>query len=310
MKNKLYLIISEDKSLREFNLHQILNNISYQEDSRINLDLSVSTYVDLLDEASMLSMFSDTKVIIANNVNLDKISDYELTYFENYLQNPNPNNYLILLTNKVDTRKKNYKLLQKYFTIIDDSSFDTNNLSNYVKKILKEQGYQMSNLDLFLQKVGSDFNNINQELNKLMLYKSKDKIITNDDINLLITDNIETIMYEFTNAFFDKNYQKITTMYEQFKKDNIGLDYIISSLAGSIRTNIIIKHLKVSGKSNQEIAKIINKKEFFVKKTLERIYYYSLDDLIKLQLNLSEIDKRLKSGQSNVDELEFFLLKK
>lgn len=310
MKNNLYLIISEDKSLREFNLHQVLENLSYQEDSRINLDLSVATFTDLLDEASMYSMFSDSKVIVANNVNLDKISDYELGYFEKYLENPNPNNYLILLTNKVDTRKKNYKLLQKYFTIIDDSSFDMNNLNNYVKKILKQRNYQMPDLDLFLQKVGPDFNNINLELNKLMLYKNNDKIITRDDINLLISDNIETVMYEFTNAFFDKNYHKITTMYEQFKKDNLGADYLISSLAGSIRTNIIIKHLKNCGKSNQEIAKLINKKEFFVKKTLERIYYYSLDDLIDLQLKLSEIDKRLKNGKSNVDELEFFLLKK
>ena len=310
MKNNLYLIISEDKTLREFNLHQTLESISYQEDSRVNLDLSVTTFTDLLDEVSMLSMFSNTKVVVADNVSLDKISDSELTYFENYLENPNPNNYLILLTNKVDTRKKSYKLLQKYFTITDDSSFDMNNLNNYVKKILKEQGYQMPDLDLFLQKVGPDFNNINLELNKLMLYKTNDKIITRDDINLLISDNIETVMYEFTNAFFDKNYHKIISMYEQFKKDNIGIDYLISSLAGSIRTNIIIKQLKVSGKSNQEIAKLINKKEFFVKKTLERIYYYSLDELIDLQLKLAEIDKRLKSGQSNVDELEFFLLKK
>ena len=134
MKNNLYLIISEDKTLREFNLHQTLESISYQEDSRVNLDLSVTTFTDLLDEVSMLSMFSNTKVVVADNVSLDKISDSELTYFENYLENPNPNNYLILLTNKVDTRKKSYKLLQKYFTITDDSSFDMNNLNNYVKK--------------------------------------------------------------------------------------------------------------------------------------------------------------------------------
>lgn len=310
MKNNLYLIISEDKSIRDFNLHQILEKITYQEDDKITIDLSVNSITDLLDEAAMLSMFSDTKVIIANNFNPDKITEYELTYFEKYLKNPNPNNYIILLTTKVDTRKKCYKLLKEYFTIYEESSFNSNNVSEYVKKILKEHKYQMPDLDLFLQRVGTDLNNINSELNKLMLYKEKSKVITYEDITLLIQDNIETIMYEFTNAFFDKNYEKLTTMYQQFKKDNISSDYLISSLAGSIRNNIIIKYLKSCGKSNFDISKIINKKEFFVKKSLERLYYYSLDDLIDLQLKLANIDYRLKSGQSNIDELEFFLLNK
>ena len=87
MKNNLSLIISEDKSIRDFNLHQILEKITYQEDDKITIDLSVNSITDLLDEASMLSMFSDTKVIIANNFNPDKITEYELSYFEKYLKN-------------------------------------------------------------------------------------------------------------------------------------------------------------------------------------------------------------------------------
>jgi len=310
MKNNLYLIISEDKTIRDFNLHQVLKKIPHQEESKIFIDLTVSSVTDLLDEASMMSMFSQTKVIITESFNIDKLTDYELEYFNKYLHNPNKDSYLLLLTSKVDTRKKGYKLLKEYFTIIDDNDFNPNDVSEYVKKILKEKNYSMSDIDVFINKVGININNINLELNKLMLYKEQTKVITLEDINLLIKDNIDTVMYEFTNAFFDQDYNKLILMYDKFKKDNVSPDYLISSLAGSIKNSIIIKFLKSNGKTNLEISKIIGKKEFFVKKSLERLYRYTLDDLIDFQISLARIDSNLKSGKSNIDELVFFLLHK
>jgi len=77
----------------------------------------------------MMSMFSQTKVIITESFNIDKLTDYELEYFNKYLHNPNKDSYLLLLTSKVDTRKKGYKLLKEYFTIIDDNDFNPNDVS-------------------------------------------------------------------------------------------------------------------------------------------------------------------------------------
>jgi len=310
MKDKLFLIINEDKTIQEFQLQKILNNLSNIEDSKIVIDLSVSSFTDLLDEASIMSMFSSEKIIVAINGNLDKINDYELEYLEKYLGNPNEYSYIIILTNKVDTRKKYYKIIKNYFTIIDEGEFNKNKINEYVINVLRDKKYQMNDIDVFVDRVGNNINNINTELDKLMIYKEKSKIITLEDINLLISENIENIMYEFTNAFFDRDYSKLVTMYDKFKRDNIGIDYIISSLAGSIRTSIIIKLLKNDGKSNLEISKYIGKKEFFVKKSLERLYQYSLNDLIDMQKELADIDKNIKNGKSNIDELEFYILKK
>jgi len=308
--NNLFLIISEDKSIRDFNLYKILEKLDYQEDGKIIIDLNTSSFSDLLDEAGMMSMFCPTKVIIANNFNIDKITENDFNYLEKYLNNPNKDSYIILLANKIDSRKKSYKLLKDYFKIIDGTSFNNGDVLEYFKNILIEKKYQMRDIEYFINKVGNDINNINLELSKLMIYKEKDKIITINDINLLVKDNIENVMYEFTNAYFDKDYDKLMTMYERFKRDNISQDYLISSLAGSIRTNIIIKLLKNQGKSNQEIAKVIGKKEFFVKKTLERLYYYTLNGLTETLIRLADIDYQFKSGKSNIDELEFFLLNK
>ncbi len=311
MKNKLYLIISENKDIQEYHLNKIILSNKIEQDSIVKHDMSISSIKDLLEELSMRSLFSSTKFVIASNFSIDKISDNEYSYFEEFLKQPIDDNYLVLQAQKLDTRKKISKLLKDKFQVIEESSFSPDKISDYVIKYLKDNDFKMNkyDIDLFINKVGNNLTNINLELDKLMIYKSKEQEITSEDINLLISDNIDNIMYEFTNAVIDKNYDKSFKMYQQFKKDNLSTDYIISSLAGAFRNSLTIKLLKQSGKSNLDISKIIGKKEFYVKKMLERLYYYSVEELVKILKSLANIDYNLKSGKSNIDELELFILK-
>ena len=93
-------------------------------------------------------------------------------------------------------------------------------------------------------------------------------------------------------------------------KDNISIDYLISSVAGSFRTNMIIKLLYNKNMSNFEIGKVIGKKEYFVKKSLDRLYRYSLDDLKKYINDLANIDRNIKTGKDNVGRFDLFLFSK
>lgn len=310
MNNNLFLIISSDKSAIDFNLHKILKKINFEENSKILLDMQSKTILDVIEEASMINLFSNTKVLIASNYDIEKSSEEDLEYLEKYAKNYNKDVYIILISNKIDTRKKNFKVFKENFNVINNSELNTSNINEYITNLVKEKEYKINSYDIeyFISKVGYDINNINNELNKLFIYKEKEKTITREDIDLLIMDNIENIMYEFTNAILDNNYDKITVMYNNFKKEDIGPDYLIASIAGSIRTNLIIKLLKNNGLSNYEIANVIGKKEFFVKKSLERLYQYTINDLTNSISKLAMIDRNLKNGKSNIDELEFFIL--
>ena len=145
-------------------------------------------------------------------------------------------------------------------------------------------------------------------MDKLFIYKEEDKVINKEDIDLLIMDNIDSVIYEFTNAVLERDIQKVSSMYANFKKENISPDYIITSLANVFRQSLIIKMLYNEGKSNYDIAHEIGKKEFYVKKMLERLFIYTEDDLSNLIIKLAKIDIDYKSGKSNTDMLEIFLL--
>ncbi len=310
MNKNFYLIISDNKQIIDFNLENILKKIKYDESSKIYYDLSIDKFTDILDEASMINMFSDTKVIIGNNLDIEKLNDSDIEYLDKYISNYNKLNYIILIASKFDLRKKASKLFKEKFNIIDNQELKNDNVSEYVHTLLKENKYKMSDIDVdyFISKAGLDINNIINELNKLFIYKEKNKTIEKQDIDKLVVENIDTIIYEFTNAILDKDYNKITVMYNEFKKQNVSPDYLITSIAGSIRTSLTIKILSNQGKSNLEIAKHIGKKEFFVKKSLERLYTYSIDNLVDYINKLAMIDRNLKSGKTNIDELELFIL--
>ena len=308
MKSNLFLLIGEDKKLIDFNLFNILDNIKYDDNNKITYDMNFDSFMDVMDEASTISLFSSVKVIIVNNFVIDNINDYELEYLDRFVNNKIDDVFIILIASKVDSRKKNFKLFKDNFNIIDVDKID-NNIFDYVCNKIKDRGYKIDNINIeyLLSKIGNDINNINNELEKIFVYKDSDKKILKDDIDLLVFDNIDNVIYEFTNAILDNDYDKIKIMYDKFVIDNVGVDYLISTLANSFRTSLIIKLLNNRNMSNYDIAKVIGKKEFFVKKSLDRLYRYTLDDLSNYIKKLAIIDKDIKSGKDNVGKFELFL---
>ena len=314
MKNNLYLIVGEDQELVNFYLNKIMNEIGLDEDKKINYDMNTSSISDILDEVSMISLFSSEKVVIGYNFDISKISDNDRDYLIRYLNNNSSNDrYIILIAGKVDGRSKDYKIFKDKFKIIDLLQVDNDkDIYKYIEDYIKDRGYKIDkyNLDYLVELLGNDINNINNEIDKIMLYLSDDKIISREIIDKLVSDNIDNIMYEFTNAVLDREYEKISKMYNDFKIENVGYDYLIGSLGNALRGALVIKILYNQGNSNSEIAKFIGKKEFYIKKMIERLYNYTVDDLCMMIDKLGIIDREYKSGKSNIDMLELYLLGK
>lgn len=312
MKSNLFLLIGEDKKSLDFTVFNILDKIDYDDNNKIVYDMNDDKFIDVLEEASMVSLFSSVKIIIVNNFMIDNISEEEYNYLEKFVESKNKDVYLILISGKVDTRKKNYKLFKEEFTVNDINKIDNSNIYDYVDNRIKEKGYKIDslNVEYLLSKIGNDINNINNELDKLFIYKIDSKNIDREDIDLLVFDNIDNVVYEFTNAILDNDINKVKMMYDKFMIDNVGIDYLLSTLSGSFRTSLIIKLLNRKNMSNFEISKVIGKKEFFVKKSLDRLYQYSVDDLKKYINKLAKIDRDFKSGKDNVGRFELFLFVK
>ena len=102
----LYLFYSNDKSIIEEEINKIKVNNNIDDNNIIKYDLE-NNLENIIEEASMNSMFGDKKLIIINITFKEEIN---IDNLEKYFQNYNKNSYILFIhnTDKIDTRKKIY----------------------------------------------------------------------------------------------------------------------------------------------------------------------------------------------------------
>lgn len=307
-----YLLYGTDASIIGREIDIIKEKLSISDNDVIYYN--IEDIQSVVDEALTISMFSSNKLIVIDStIYLSQKKDVEnINLLENYFNNYNSNSYLVFISNSdtIDSRKKLIKFINSNGTI---KKVETNNeyLSDYVNDYLKKKNYKMSSMDIniFINRVGNNIDNIKNELDKLMLYKIDDKVINNNDIMLLTEENTDNSVYDLVSALLKNNNSKAIKLYKDFVMNGIDLNQIIAIIASQIRLLFQVKRLYNSGKSNDEIAKILEFKSVYrVKYLLSDSYYYSEDTLIKYLSKLSNIDRDIKIN--NIDGnilLELFI---
>ena len=284
-------------------------------DDTINYD--INNVSDIVNEASTIGMFSLNKFIVINidSYFKDKKDIPGINLLEEYFDNYNSNSYLIFICNSdtIDSRKKIVNLIKKN-GIVKKIEANDSYITDYINSYLKDNGYSINNSDViyFINRVGSNINNITNELDKLMLYKINDKIITRSDIDLLTVENIDDSIYELVNAILKNDSKKAIKLYYNFINNGMDVNQMIAIVGSQIRLLYQVKRLYNKGKSNEEIANILEFKSVYrVKYLLSDSYYYSEEDLLKYLSKLSTIDEAIKSSNQDGNMLfELFIIKK
>ena len=300
----LYLFYGNNKTIINNKINNIVDKYNIVENNIIKYDLE-DNLDNIIEEASMISLFGDTKLIIINTTFKEEL---DIDKLEDYLKNYNTNSYLVFVSNdKIDTRRKLYKLITKYGTV-EDVSNDNNYIRSYIKEYIKD--YKID-INYFLSKVNDDLDNITNELDKLMLYKLEDKNITNNDIDDLVISNIEDDIFALTDSVINRNIDRSLELYNKFMEKNYEPIYIIGLLGNQFTLLYQVKKLYNIGKNNNDIASILNVHPYRVKLAIQNSYYYTESDLIKYIYKLANLDKDIKTG--NIDKtlgLELFLINK
>lgn len=310
MKN-FYLIYGIDRSIVNNELNKVIKSLGI--DDIVKYDMNNSTILDVIEDASTVGLFSNNKIIILDdcyflsaNKSIDNIEELE-AYIEKY----NPNNYCIFIsyTDKVDTRKKIYKLLKSNGKIIEQVNIDDNYLIDYINDELNKEGYKIEDINYFINKVGKNLYNAKNELNKLMMYKLDTKSITNNDIDKITIRSIEEEIFALTDAVILKNTSKALSLLDEFLKKDYEEIQIIMLLASQFRFLFQVKRLLNKGKSEGEIARILEVNPYRVKFTVKKLYSYTEGMLLDYISKLAKMDHDIKLGLVNKrTALELFVI--
>ncbi len=314
MKN-FYLLYSSDGAILNKEINDLEKKLDISDTDIIYYN--IDDIDGIINEASTIGMFSLNKFIIINMDSYfkDKKNIPNINLLENYFDSYNSNSYLVFVCNSdsIDSRKKIVNLIKKY-GIVKKLEVNDNYLNDYVNNYLKDNGYKINNGDVvyFINRVGNNINNVTNELDKLMLYKINDKIINRNDIDLLTVENIDDSIYDLVNCILKNDNEKAIKLYNNFIDNGMDVNQIVAIVAAQIRLLYQVKRLYNSGKSNDEIAKILEFKSVYrVKYLLSDSYYYSESDLVKYLSKLADIDNAIKTSNGDGNMLmQLFIVKK
>ena len=147
------------------------------------------------------------------------------------------------------------------------------------------------------------------ETEKLLLYKLGEDVITDDDIDKVVSKSSEKEIFTLSDAVMKKNLKQIFNSYNILIRSGIEPVVLIDNLARQFRTLYQVKIL-CKTMDEKEISRKLGLNPYVVKKAHENVNNYEEEELINNLYELSNLDIDIKvKGLDKYKVLENFFLK-
>ena len=301
--NNIYFLESDNHILLDHVIDEILSENKLTRDKLITYDLMDNDIYHAIMDLDTYSLFNDTKVIYCKNATFLTTTKSEINHdidaFTKYLNNPNPNNILIISCTSADNKKNIVKLLKEK-AIIKEVNI---NLVDFIKKISTGYKISTSTINYLISNTGNDIDRITNELNKLMDLKASSKEIHDEDIDLIVIKKIDNNIFDLIDAIITKNKKEALRIYQSMTNYGEDIFKMFVYLSNQIRLIYQVKVLK--NLKDDEIKDLLNIKNI---KQVAAIRYkidkYRENDLLNYLHQLSIMDEELKLGKS-IDKVIF-----
>ena len=308
--NNNYLLESADYLSIQNEIADTITKHSFQNSTISIYDLEETSIENALEDLDTYSFLTSKKVIIIKGIeNIDQeLYKKDINHLYQYLENPNPDNLLIITSKKLNNTLKITKELKKRCTYISVSM----NASDLVQKELTGYKITPATMNLLIDYCKNDITKLKNECLKLKNYKLNEKEITKQDIEEIciekLSDSTE-LTFAFSRTLAERNKKEALLKYKELLNYNIEPLNIVGLLASQIRIMYQVKVLEEKNMRNNEIASILNEKPFRIQKTAELTRYYTKKELLELMIKLQEIDIKIKTTDIEPNSLiELFIL--
>ena len=290
-----YLIKSNAISLIDKKIDELIKEKGFDSSSVTTYDLEEDSITSLIEDADTISFLTPNKVIIGKNLSNNNLDEKNLKTLSKYLDNPNSDVLLILVTTNIDARKKIVKEVINKLSLVNIST-DTKEI---VKDILKGYDVEYRVINLLEEYYSENLERLISETKKLALaFINTKKITYKDALELLVKplNKQDSLAFDLVREIALKDKKKALNIYNELLSYNIESYALFGLLESQYRLLYQVKVLNKRNISYNDMASILEVHPFRVKKTLELVRYYTLKEIRKLLKNLSDIDFKIKSG--------------
>ena len=308
---QIYLLYGEESYLKRQYRERLVRAMIPEGDT-MNYAVYEGKNIDIkevIDLAETLPFFASRRLIVFEDTGFFKNAGTDLA---DYITDIPPTTYFLFIEKEVDKRNRLYKAVKAKGHIVELTVQDENTLRRWVLGLVKKEKKQMEGADAayFLNKVGTDMENITQELEKLFCYTIGRDRITRDDIDQICVTQITNHIFEMVNAVAGKDQKRALDLYYELlalKEPPMRILYLITRQFNLLMQ---VKELSEEGYSAKTISERLKMAGFIVRNCLRQAEYFSLKTLKEALQDCVRMEEAVKTGRMNdVMSVELLLVK-
>lgn len=307
----IYLLMGEEEYYIDYLTKLIQKNSlkDHEKDFNLNIVYGKDTSIaDIISISKQYPVMSEKKLVIvkeAQDLVKKDIDGNSLDDLISYVNSPLDSTILVLnfKHKSLDKRKAIYKAILKNGLVFESKKLYENQAQDWIISYLQSFGFTIDKKSSFLitELLGTDINKIANELDKLIVLKSKVKTINSDDVEKFIGISKDFNVFELRKAIGEKNLFKCMKIIDYFSKNpKSNPIVVIVSLIFDFFVKLFIYH-SLSDKSDKSVASALKVSPYFVKDYSSAAGNYSMKSISSKISILREFDLKSKGlGATNI----------
>lgn len=264
---------------------------------------------EVIDLAETMPFFAERRLIVFENTGFFKSGGNDLA---DYIKEMPESACFLFVENEVDKRSRLYKTVKAKGRAVELGFQDEGTLKRWVAGLVRNENRQAGEqmIAYFLNKTGTDMENITKELEKLFCYTLGRDTITKEDVDAVCVTQISNHIFDMVDAVAQKKQRRALELYYDLLALKEPPMRILFLMIRQYRILLQVKGLLKSGYGRKEIASKAGLHPFVAGKYMDQAKHFPTKELRAILEEGAVLEQSVKTGKLT-DHLavELFLVK-
>lgn len=264
----------------------------------------------ILEAAMTLPVFAERKMVTIKEA--QRLSASDLDQLIGYLDDPVPETCLLLVADKIDSRRKFFQLFKKNGVVVEFKPLAEKQLPQFIRQELGRQDVEVSAdaLSLFCGLVNGSLHEIHAELDKLVNYIGERTLIDVKDVQAVVSRGRAENVFELGRSVGQGQAARALVLVSRLNAAGEPPLRTLALLVRHFRQLWKVRELQVQNCPARDIAKVAGVPYFVVDGLVQQARRFSKKDFIAAFELFLETDLAMKSsGADSAALLDQLVLK-
>ncbi|HYK90057.1 MAG TPA: DNA polymerase III subunit delta [Acidobacteriota bacterium] len=254
---------------------------------------------EIVEAAQTYPMMSSRRLVLVTH--LERASPSDQTALLSYLDSPAERSILLLHAGDLDRRTNFCKQLREKTCVVECPKLKGYALMKWAENFFRSQGFRISQSTLkkAVDLAGEDLQSLANELEKLLIYAGKEKVVPDAALNDLVNSSRQHTVFELTKALGRRDRADALRQLANLLDSGEEALGIVSMMARHFRQILIWKDVVQQGKGVRDAAAAAQVPPFVQDEFAQHVRAIDRDTAAAMFLKLAKADYQFKSSPAD-----------